>query len=182
MLIAFVTLAAFFLVAIAATVGMARVFRGLQKEVAAALIAGTATVLVSVGSVVLGRYLQRRQEIEQSIREQKIPMYEEFVGFWFMFMMQSKFDNPIPEAEVLDYMMKFTKTLMVWGSDDVIVKWSAWRNMFASGTPADPAVTLFEFESVLLAIRREFGHKNRGFQKGSLLSLFVNDLPAVSGR
>jgi hypothetical protein len=155
-----------------------RLFRGLQKEVAAALVAGTATVLVSVASVTVGRVLQRRQESDQAIREQKIPMYEEFVGFWFGYMMSAKTGSTPTTEEVLDFMRRFTQTLMVWGSDDVIKLWSEWRKPFASGNPPEGATALFEFEKLLLAIRREFGHKNKGLETGSLLGLFVNDLPA----
>ena len=35
---------------------------------------------------------------------------------------------------------------------------------------------LFEMESLLLAIRKDLGHSNRGTGRGAILGLFINDI------
>ncbi|WP_043891131.1 hypothetical protein [Paenibacillus sp. Aloe-11] len=63
------------------------VFNGLQKEVAAALIAASATIVVSVLSVVVAKYYEKKRAIELEHRSKKIPIYEEFVEFLFKLLM-----------------------------------------------------------------------------------------------
>lgn len=35
---------------------------------------------------------------------------------------------------------------------------------------------LFEVEELLMAIRKDLGHSNKGISRGKILSLFVNDI------
>jgi hypothetical protein len=35
---------------------------------------------------------------------------------------------------------------------------------------------LFQVENLLIAIRKDLGHKNVGFKKGTILGLFINDI------
>ena len=156
------------------------IFSGLQKEVAAAIIAATGTVLVSVISVMVGKYLERKRSIEQELRNKKIPMYNGFVEFWLNFMMSEKITGKqITEKETIKYFNKFTQELMVWGSDEVVSLWSQYRRKFVNQDPEKPDPSfnnMFEFEKLLLAIRKDTGHKNKGLKRGDLLGLFINDI------
>src|SRR5665647_1366793 len=48
-------------------------FNGVNPTVTAAIVAGVATTVVSVFTVVIGRYLERRSAIEAEIRKSKTP-------------------------------------------------------------------------------------------------------------
>lgn len=155
------------------------IFVGLKKEVAAALIAGVATVLVSVLSVILTKYYERKRKIEQEIREKKIPMYVEFVEFWFRVLYSKNITGKkIEEKEMIEFFSDFTQKVMVWGSDEVLILWSRYRRAFVD--IEDPKSVspekLFDFEDLLMAIRKDMGHKNKGVIKGDLLGLFINDI------
>lgn len=65
--------------------GLWKVFSGLQKEIAA-LVAASATILVAVFSVTGAKYYERKQAIEQELRQRKIPIYENFIKFLFKFL------------------------------------------------------------------------------------------------
>lgn len=107
------------------------IFVGLKKEVAAALIAGVATILVSVLSVILTKYFERKRKIEQEIREKKIPMYVEFVEFWFKVLYSKNITGKeIEEKEMIEFFSDFTQKVMVWGSDEVLILWSRYRRAF----------------------------------------------------
>ena len=154
------------------------VFASLQKEVAAAIIVASATVLVSVLSVVVGKYYERKRSIEQELRQKKIPMYEEFIRFWFdLFMSDKLTGEPMKEKRMLEYFNTFTQKLMVWGSDEVVNIWSNYRR----GIPVTPSASdalhsMLEFEKLLAAIRKDLGHNNRNLKEGDLLGLFINDM------
>src|SRR4051812_32942087 len=64
-----------------------KIFSGLQKEVAAPLIAASATIIVAVITVIVGKFYERKRAIEQEHRNKKIPIYEEFVEFLFKLLM-----------------------------------------------------------------------------------------------
>jgi hypothetical protein len=157
-----------------------RSYTALAPEVAAAITAATATVLISVGSVIVSRIWERRQTIERELREQKIPIYRDFLNFWFRFLYHEKLGEEQPsDKELQQFFYEFTQSLMLWGSDEVVRAWSQYRRRFADGQPASPESSresMFEFEAVLLAIRKDTGHANRGMKKGDLLGLFINDI------
>lgn len=151
----------------------------LNTEVAAAIIAGVVTILVSVLTIVLAKIYESNSIIEQQHREKKIPMYEEFTEFYLK-MLNSGKDNyeEISEEDMIKYFSTFTKKVMVWGSDDVISKWTSYR--IGAGKIAENAEfsieSMFQFENLLLAIRKDMGHKDKFIKRGDLLGLFVNDV------
>jgi len=163
-----------------------RYFSGLQKEVAVAIVAGAVTITVSVVSIVIAKYYERKRAVEQELREKKIPMYYEFVEFWFSTLYKDKIKDTEGEVtpeehekKMLLFLKSFTQKLMVWGSDEVVGEWSRLRRSWAKGERMS-AQSLFEFERLLLAIRRDAGHSNKKLKRGDLLGLFINDLDEPS--
>ncbi len=153
------------------------IFSGLQKEVAAAIVAAVGTVLVSVISVIVGKYFERKRSIEQELREKKIPMYNGFVEFLFKVLMADKIGKKMSEKDMTMYFIKFTQELLVWGSDEVVSLWSNYRRYFVDRDKIDTSFNnMFELEKLLLAIRKDTGHKNKGLNKGDVLGLFINDI------
>lgn len=154
----------------------------LPPEVSTTIIAGVFTVLVSVLSLTIGKYLERKRVIENEIRQQKIPIYEDFIKFSFDIFMSQKKDQPKKtEKEMTKYFNDFTYQLIIWGSDDVITTWSDFKQDSIKDAKLkkedrNSIKTMYGFEKVLLAIRKDTGHNNKGFTQGSLLRLFINDL------
>ena len=156
-------------------------FRGLQKEVAAALVAGVATIVVSMVSVSLTRYHERRRDLEREIRNRRVPTYEQFIGFWMDTLLAGNAPGaqarPVDESRMFEFFKTFTQDVLIWGSDDIVRQWSELRRAFATAEQgANQTETMFKFEQFLLALRREFGHKNKNLKRGDVLGLFVNDI------
>jgi hypothetical protein len=156
-----------------------KVFFGLQKEVAAALVAASATILVSVFSVTGAKYYERKRAIEQDLRQRKIPIYEDFIKFLFRLIGSEKIgDKPMTEKEMQEFFIEFTQKLMIWGSDEVVIQWSKYRRASIKNSENGQADfnNMFDLENLLLAIRKDTGHKNKNLKKGDLLGLFINDI------
>lgn len=152
------------------------ILSSLQQEVSAAIIAGMVTIIVSILSITIGKYYERKMVIEKELREKKIPMYVEFIEFFFnMFLAEKREDGDISQEEMTSFFNKFTQKLMVWGSDEVVSQWSSYRRKIGKN-PEDTATTMFEFEKLLLAIRKDTGHTNKNIKSGDLLGLFINDI------
>ena len=155
-------------------------FVALSPEIATAIIAGSATVLVSVVSLIISRHWERRREIEQEHRKQKLPIYQEFMMFWFKIIMSQKSGMAdVSEKEIIQFMGSLTQKLMVWGSDKVLKQYSAFRRKFASLAEQREShvfEAMLVFEKLLYAIRSDVGHKNKGLGPGDLLALFITDI------
>jgi hypothetical protein len=156
----------------------------LDSEVATAVIAAAATVVVSVVTVTLGRYFERKRQIESDTRLRKIPLYEGFLGLWFRVLYQDRMgDERLTDQDMFRAFADFTKAATVWAPDDVILKWRDVRSRYAAlaetGGVANKAAArerLFLFEELLLAIRRDTGYPNTNLKRGDLLGLFVDNI------
>lgn len=157
------------------------IFSQINPSVGAGIIAATATITVSVISVLVAKHLEQKAILLKEHRERKTPNYEEMVQLIFRFAFADKLGlPPLSDQEVNEKMAKFTENLVIWGSDDLILAW----NRFRTHSPKTDQSTasyqiLFEVETLLLAIRKDLGHANKKLSKGSVLGLFVNDLDKV---
>lgn len=157
----------------------AEVFTKLNPNVAASIVAGVATVTVSVVTVVVGRRLEANALIRKEHREKKVPVYEDLLQFMSKIMHSTKSGTAISEDEMFAFMADFTRRIMVWGSDDVIAQWAAFRSAsIDAGNGKAGHDVMFQYEDVIYAIRKDLGHQNKGLTKGKVLSLFVNDVAA----
>jgi hypothetical protein len=151
----------------------------LDSAVATAVVAASATVLISVISLLVSKSWEQRRAIEEAHREHKRAIYEEFMGFWFSTITNpaSGLDPPT-EEEIQRFTALFTQKLILWASSDLLTRYNAFR-MTASVLTADDAETsplpLLAFEDVLYAIRRDLGHPKEDLAPGDLLRLFIND-------
>ncbi len=162
-----------------------------QPTVGAAIIAASSTILISVLSVVVGRFVERNkelalrhQEIEREIREKHIPTYQELVEFLFKLFLSTKTGTKLTEKEVNSFFANFTQKILVWGSDRFIKDFSIFRETLAASAKQQQngqAGTLdtnawLTLEALLYSIRADCGHGNKGLGKGDLLALFINDI------
>jgi hypothetical protein len=151
-----------------------RVFTSLDSDIAVAIIAAAATVFVSVLSIVIGKVYEARSLVQKEHREKKVPVYEDLMQFMFRILMSSKTGEAVSEKEMMDFMVTFNQRMMVWGSDEVLASWVAWRKGAVSGS--EPFALMFRYEKLIFAIRRDLGHDNKKLGTGDILSLFVNDI------
>jgi hypothetical protein len=125
--------------------------------------------------VSLTRYFTRRQEVEAELRSKKVPVYEGFIRNYVNLMMSGS-DGRSDDDETAAFIREFSEKMTIWGADEVLKLWATFRRQ--GGQPSsDPLALMTLFENVMLAMRRDLGHKNKGLVSHDLLSLFVNDLP-----
>lgn len=156
-----------------------RVVTSLDSDIAVAIIAASATVFVSVLSLVLGKIHETRIAIQKDLRERKVPAYEGLLSSVFQMLMGDKIGKPISEKEMLKFFFEYNNKMMIWGSDAVLADWSKWRKMLiasadSGGNGLVPA--MLQYEKLILSVRRDLGHKNAGLNRGDILALFINDL------
>jgi len=153
-------------------------FGGLQKEVAAGILAALTAVTVSILSLILTKHLEVKAAIRREHREKKIPIYERFTKFWFEVLMADKAGKmPPSEQDIVLFLQQFTQELIVWGSDSVLKSFTRFREQLILRKENDPPInSMFLFENYLLEVRKDLGHKNRDINPGDILALFINDI------
>jgi hypothetical protein len=145
--------------------------KSLDKQVAAAIIAASTTVLVSVLSIILAKYFENKRLIEKDIREKKIAVYEKLITYFFK-LTAAKDKTTIPSIE--EFFIDFAPGFITWGSDEAIKLWSDFRK---TASQSETQSTLLTLEKLLLIIRKDIGHQNTGLANDHvILRAFINDI------
>jgi len=148
--------------------------RAIPKELAAALIAGIATVLVATITVMVGRYFERKKELDALYREKKTEIYDEFLKKFFDLFFSGAKASPTPEPEdLVPYLREFSRKLILWSGPQPIVAFLAWKDHMAKGTP--DAQSIFLTEKFLLALRTDLRQSNSSIPKGFFASLVLSE-------
>ncbi len=153
----------------------------MDKELSTGLTAGALTIIVSVLSLVLSKYFERKHEVLRKHREKKIPIYEDFLEFWFRLLLADKLGKkPLKDQEISNAMAKFTQNLIIWGSNEVIRAYFNFRQYQLNIKDSILDYVVFNlFENMLFEIRRDLGQKNRNIKENQILGLFINDLANI---
>jgi hypothetical protein len=147
----------------------------LDPTLATGIVAAVATIVVSVISILIAKRVEQRALIEKEQREKKSPAYEDLLEFIFRILHGEKLTgSSLSDTEIVSRVSEITRKLIIWGSDEVLGAFS----VFMSTTRTNPApfTVLICMERVLLAIRKDLGHQNRGLQGGQILRTFLTDL------
>jgi hypothetical protein len=155
------------------------IFSGLQKEVSAALVTGAAAVVVSLGSLLGSRYFDARRDQLQRLRDKKAGLYEEFMSSVLGTYFLGVEDQATKDARLKEYFSRMAPGLITWADDGVIVEWARFREVLSNQVVEEGKVALpplLAFERLLLAIRKDLGHANRGIQTGDILAVWINDI------
>ncbi len=157
---------------------LSKYVKQIDPNIIVAVIAG----LVTVFGYFITRNSERRKIIEQQIREQKLPVYEQFLDFFFKIIKGTKHNKPISDKEMENFMLDFNKKSIVWLSDKSLKAYVAWRKS-AVGYSENKVNNYDEtirqmvlLEQMFFEFRKDIGHKNEELETGDLLSLFINDL------
>jgi hypothetical protein len=141
------------------------------EAIAAAVIAASATVVVSVSGILATKHLEKRQEIEREQRERKLEVYQQFMDYYFAAMQKVRSEMNVAKQREFDraFHASFPKNLISRGSEDIIKKYGAWVKLDDPEASGD----IFGLENILLAMRKDLGYTNRGLKEGDLLRTFL---------
>lgn len=155
--------------------------QALESNFAAALIAAAAAVVGSVVSLTIGKAYETRAAIRSALRQKKTPVYEDIVKTLYEFVFAASLGKKhMDQKKLMHFIASTTEKLTIWGSDEVLRCWSEFKTNAGDGT--DGTAAMFRFEEILLKIRKDLGHRNRGIGRTSILRLFVTDLDEHLGQ
>lgn len=164
-----------------------RVITRIDPSIAAAMITVSGTILAATGTVVAGRVFERKKMIESEQRAKWASIYEGFIHGWLQMMGldQPKANRKPPsEAKAVKFFADFSAKAMPWASPEVIKQWSRWKSIASNqdgNPPKDQGSSLiFETEHLILAMRRDLGHKDSILDDHQILRMFISDLDSTA--
>ena len=129
-------------------------------------------MIAGVITVTLTHYWTKKREIEETHRLRKSEIYRDFVQNAIVKSFQGAKQEQTQQeiAENLeDFIFSFVGALIVWGAPDVI---HAYRQ-FQKSSETDLKAVFSSADDLLLAIRKDLGHSNKGLKQHDLLALFL---------
>jgi hypothetical protein len=151
-----------------------RLISSVPKELGAALVTAATTILVATATVMIGRYFERRKELDSLYRDKKTEIYDQFLQqFAGVFLNPSETNSNETNRDLVLFFREFTMKLVLWSGPDVIEAFVAWKDHLSKGVP--DAQSIFLTEAFLRAIRSDLRHSNNGLSHGFFAKLFLKE-------
>ncbi len=148
-------------------------FKLLDPKVSVGLLTAATTVIVATSTVVLGKYIERKKDIEAHYREKKTEIYDEFLCEFFKIFHSDNENEEGENPDLVVFLREWQRKMILWGGQDVLSKYIAWMGHLKKGLP--DAKTMFMMEEFFLEIRKDLGHKNNKLVKGTFVHLILQN-------
>jgi len=143
----------------------------IDEKLAIALLTAATTVIVSTITVVMGRYLERKKEIEASFREKKIEIYDEFLKEFFNIMESP--EKAEQSNDMVSFLREWQRKMILWGGQDVLKAYIGWMAKLKSGKP--DVQSMWMTEDFFRSIRKDLGHSSSKLPKRSFIHLILRN-------
>src|SRR5689334_7869055 len=85
----------------------------LPKDIAGPTITASLTALAALSGVLISKYFERKKDIEQELRKQKVEIYSELMVFMFKILQGSKSSiDTISEDDMTRFIMSWTPKII----------------------------------------------------------------------
>ncbi|MCP3128699.1 hypothetical protein [Shewanella sp. KJ2020] len=148
-------------------------FKSLDSTVALAAITAFTTVSVSTLTVVLGKYYERKKDIEAHYRQTKTEIYDEFLKEFFKIFYSEHDEDDAEAKSLVDFLREWQRKMVLWGGQEVLLKYIKWMTHLKKGNP--DADSIFLMEDFFREIRKDLGHKNSKLEKGTFAHLILQN-------
>lgn len=150
-----------------------------STNVKVTILSLSGTAVITVLSVLLSKYFEKKDEIRKDQFHDKVQVYQKFItkiiGDILLNNKQTSDNKKQEELEIV--FREFVQDMLLWGSGESLHEASKWMTALRTQGSDEQKIyeNLFLFEDFLLVIRKDLGHSNRKVQKGDLLRLFIKD-------
>ncbi|WP_150465894.1 hypothetical protein [Francisella sp. SYW-2] len=147
-------------------------FKLLDPKVSISLLTAATTVIAATVTVVLGKYFERKKDIEAHYREKKTQIYDEFLCK-LLKLFHSTSENNKEIDDLVSFLQEWQRKIILWGGQDVLLNYINWLERLKEGK--NDAKVMFMMEELFLEIRRDLGHKNNKLVKGTFTRLILKN-------
>ncbi len=126
--------------------------------------------LITLASVLVTRYYERRKDIEAKLRERKLEAYSSFLEAYFQQLFE---EERKPDFNFIAELRRFVRGIILWGNPGVIKALVSVRLQISTATTLK---SLELYEALLKEIRKDLGNSNWQLKQYDLSRLFINDI------
>ena len=142
--------------------------RAIDEKLAIAMVTAATTIIASTLTVVIGRYYERKKDIEAHFRDKKLEIYDDFLKEFFKIM-----ECPEDQDKMVSFLREWQRKMILWGGQEVLKKYVEWMDKLKSGEADAQAMWLTE--DFFRAIRKDLGHSSLHLPKGTFIYLILRD-------
>ena len=150
-----------------------------EPTISASIVGAMATILGGLAVVLINNKQAKLRDIAEAHRTKKVAIYEGYLEIIIALTVGNKDDvsiQPPSEQELKDYLVKFKREVLLWGSPEVIKKQLEFENITEKG---DTANILKSVNALYKAIRNDIGLSNSGLNDYELVKFFISDRSEV---
>lgn len=136
-------------------------------------------------SVIIGKYLENKYNINNRIREERQKIYIDFLDWLINNVLYAEISN---NKNIIKELRKQQKYMTIYASDIVLKAWADFKGTAMTSETNKKGLTKEEstkyylkneapkIEDLIIAIRKELGYKNKNLKRYDILKLYINDL------
>ena len=178
-LLGFLFLATLLLLGYFIITGFTNFFRALDQPLVIAILAASVTILTSTITVVVGRILERKKEIEAHFRQRKYDQYDELLAILY-----GLFGGGSAEVseDTVAKLREWQRKLILFAGAKTLRSFVDWMTDLKRGEPTIRTVLLME--EFFKALRADLGVSNFGVRQGDFAHLILRhaDLLLVAAK
>lgn len=143
------------------------------------ILAASIAAVASVTTFVVGKYIDRRQEIESHFRSEKIKIYDAFINDIFTAINSSQ---SLSQKALTETLQAWHQKLIIWGGPEVVRSCYLWMDNLRNNQPTVRSLQLLE--NFFFALRSDVGQSSKNLDSGIIMKLILRqgDLFTVSLR
>lgn len=131
------------------------------------LIIAVTTFVIATGVVMLGRYFERRLEIEAKRRTQKIEVYDDFLK-----ELAQIFHREHNNDDLIAFLTVWQSKLILWSEGETLIALVHWHDSLMNQRNREHALMLLD--DFIRALREEIGHSSTEIERGAFIHLMIN--------
>lgn len=148
-------------------------FKLLDPKVSVAVLTAATTLLVATLTVTLGKYYERKKDIEAHYRDKKAKIYDEFLSEYFKLFHNDETPTEGENPDLVNFIREWQRKIILWGGQEVLLKYIKWMNHLKKGVP--DANSFYYMEEFFIEIRKDLGLKTSKLEKGTFVHLILQN-------
>ena len=142
-----------------------------DSKLALGMVTAFTTVVVATLTLTLGKYFERRREIDTHFREKKTEMYDEFLKELYKVFHSAgedsagdDLDEAAESEELVDFLRLWQQELLLRGGAGVVSTYLKWMAHLTNGEEPN-AESMLLTGDFILALRKDLGLRNSGIDR-----------------
>lgn len=150
--------------------GLWRELNSADTNLVIALITAASTIFVSTVTVMIGRYYERKKEIEAHFRSVKLAMYEEFMEHFFKLF---SVDENEEKVDLTSFLRQWQRKIALKAGPNVLNKYFSWKTALRKDPTSSRSI--LAMDEFFRALRADVGQSSRGLEKGAFVHLIIKN-------